>query len=57
MEKIKLKFVLDVLDNVSVKHSETADFIEKNMKEVCERKKLLVEEVFRFLVLIMVVFA
>lgn len=57
MEKIKLKFVLDVLDNVSVKHPETADFIEKNMKEVCERQKLLVEEVFRFLVLIMVVFA
>ena len=45
MKKKKLKFVLDVLDKVSVKHPETADFIVKKIMEVCEREKLPVEEV------------
>lgn len=46
MERRKLKAVLEVLDNVSVNYPETAQYINKNMKEVYEREKLTVEEVF-----------
>ena len=32
--------VLAVLDNISTKYPETKEYIKKNMKEVCERRKI-----------------
>lgn len=46
MDKKKVRVTLEVLDNASTKYTETAQYIEQNMKEVCEREKLSVEQVF-----------
>ena len=46
MGKKKLRVTLEVLDNASTKYSEKAQYIKQDMKEVCEREKLSVEEVF-----------
>ena len=48
MEKNKLKELLEVLNKMSVMYPETTQFIQKNMKEVYEREKLVVKEVFYF---------
>ena len=52
MDKKKFRIVLEVLDNVSIKYPETANYIENNMMELCSREKLSVEEVFYFAVLL-----
>lgn len=39
-----------MLDTKSVNYRETTQYMEENMKEVFERKKLKVEEVFYFAV-------
>ena len=46
MDKKKVRVTLEVPDNASPKYTETAQYIEQNMKEVCEREKLSVEQVF-----------
>ena len=46
----KLKITLKVLENVSCKYPDTKDYIEKNLKEVCEGEGLTVEEVIYFVV-------
>ena len=48
MDKKDLKAALEVLVNVSVKYSKTAQYIKYSMKEVEEWEKLPVEEVFYF---------
>ena len=48
MGKEKLKVLLEVLNNVSVKYPEAAQYIKENMTETCKREKLSVEEVFCF---------
>ena len=50
MKKKKLKVLLEVLNNVSVKQLERAEYIEINMIEVREREKLSIEDVFYFVV-------
>ena len=42
----KLRVTLEVLKNVAF--PETKEFIEQNMKKVCERENLTVEEVIFF---------
>lgn len=46
MDKKKLKVVLEMLDNKSIKYPETAQYIENNMMEVSASEKLSIEEVF-----------
>ena len=46
MGKKKLRVTLEVLDNASTKYPETVQYVKQDMKEVCEREKLSVEEVF-----------
>ena len=38
----------EVLEDVSRKYLETKEYIEQNLKEVCERENLAVREVFYF---------
>lgn len=52
MNKKKLK-VRKVLHNMSIRYSETAQYINENMKEVCEKENLTVEEVFCFVVFVL----
>ena len=42
----------EVLDNVSRKHLEINEYIEQNIKEVCEREKSTMREVFEFIVFV-----
>lgn len=51
MDKKKLKVVLEMLDNKSIKYPETAQYIENNMMEVSASEKLSIEEVFFSLLL------
>ena len=44
----KLKVTLKALENVACKYPDTKDYIEENLKEVCEREGLIVEEVIYF---------
>ena len=44
----KLKVMLKALDNVACKYPDTKDYIEENLKEVCEREGLTMEEVIYF---------
>ena len=46
----KLKVTLKVLDNVASKYPDTKNYIEENIKEVCEWEGLTVEEVVYFVV-------
>ena len=43
---------LTVLNNVATKYPQTKDYIEQNMKEVCEREHITVEEVIYFIVFV-----
>ena len=43
--KKKLKVTLKVLDNVAGKYPDKKDYIEENLKKVCEGEGLTVEEV------------
>ena len=51
MDKKKLKVVLEMLDNKSIKYPETAQYIENNMMEVSASEKLSIEDVFFLLLL------
>ena len=44
----KLKEALKVLHNVACKCPDTKDYIEENLKEVCEGEGLTVDEVIYF---------
>ena len=44
----KLKVIMKVSQNVEKKFPESKDFVEQNMKEVCEREHISVEEVIYF---------
>ena len=44
MDKKKLKVVLEVLNNISIKYLDTAQYIEENMRKTCKKEKLLAEE-------------
>ena len=43
---------LTVLNNVATKYPLTKDYTEQNMKEVCEREHITVEEVIYFIVFV-----
>ena len=44
----KLKVVINVLDNAVAKYPETKDYINNNMKEVCEGESMTAEGVIYF---------
>ena len=46
----KLKVTLNFLDNITCKYPYTSNYIEENLKEVCEGEGLVVEEVICFVV-------
>ena len=48
--KRKLRVTLDVLENVSVEYTETEEHIEGNLKGICEREHITVEDVIYFVV-------
>ena len=50
MKNKKLKVLMEVLNNVSLWYAETTQYTDKNMKEVCEGGRLMVEVVFYFVV-------
>lgn len=50
MDQKKLRIILKVLNNVSTSFPETAQNIEENVKEVCEREELTGKEVIVFIV-------
>ena len=52
MDKKKSRIVMEVLSNVSIAYTETAQYIENNMLDICSREKLSIEEVFYFVVLL-----
>ena len=43
---------LTVLNNVATEYPQTKDYTEQNMKEVCEREYITVEEVIYFIVFV-----
>ena len=43
---------LTVLNNVATEYPQTNDYTEQNMKEVCEREYITVEEVIYFIVFV-----
>ena len=55
MDKKKLEVVLEVLNNVSIRYSETAQYIKENMKKVSKKENLTVEKVFRFVVFVLMI--
>ena len=55
MDKKKLEVVLQVLNNVSIRYSETAQYIKENMKKVSKKENLTVEKVFRFVVFVLMI--
>ena len=34
-----MRVAIEVLDNISIRHPETAQYIQDNMKQVCEKGK------------------
>ena len=52
MDKKKSRIVVEVLSNVSIAYTETAQYIENNMLDICSREKVSIEEVFHFVVLL-----
>ena len=46
----KLKLTVKVLDNIACKYSDTKDYFEENLKEVCEVEDLTVENLIYFVV-------
>ena len=46
----KLKLTVKVLDNIACKYSDTKDYFEENLKEVCEVEDLTVESLIYFVV-------
>ena len=55
MDQEKLRVTSEVLDDLSTKYPETAQYTKENMKEVCEREKSSVEEVLYFVFVVVVV--
>lgn len=48
MEKKNPKVLLEPLNHVFVKYPKTTQYIEEDMKKMCDREKLTVEWVFYF---------
>ena len=42
----KLKVIVKVIDNIIEKYPSTKEFIDSNMKEVCEGESMTVEDLF-----------
>ena len=51
MDNKELRITLEGLKNVLNKCPETAQYIEENLKELCEREHISVQEGFHFVVL------
>lgn len=45
----KLRVLVDVIDKIIEKYPETKEFIDNNMKDVCEGESMTVEEVIYFI--------
>ena len=54
---IKLKLTLNVCDNVASKYPYTKNYIDKNLKQVCEGEGLTVEEEIYFVVCLYLIFS
>ena len=48
----KLKLVFEVINNVGEKYLETIDYIEEDVKEICEREHITVEEVIYLVIFV-----
>ena len=44
------KVTVKVIDNITCKYPDTKDYVEENLREVCEGEGLVVEEVIYFVV-------
>ena len=48
MAKLKTKILLEMLNNVPIKHQDTRDFIEQKLIEKCNRERISIDEVIYF---------
>ena len=53
MNKTKVEVYREVLRDVSQNFEGTENFIEQRIQEICEKKKISVEEVFYFYIFLM----
>ena len=52
MDKKRIKTMKKVLASVKLKYPEMMEYIEENIKKVCESEKMSMEEVFYFVPLL-----